>query len=283
MFSTKNHSVQNQNNYKLDAVTHGELGLNSTLFLAYRDIPELLKKNLFSTSSKTQYRLLDFGCGAGLSTEIFSKIFKNSGHAVEIHGVDICEENLVLARKRIPAGQFHKIEPGKSIDWLGTFDIIVCNFVLLEHPYKEMLTILNKIQPILDDSGVLIVTNCTSKAYKRSNRWYSFNSDFQENDCTVIKNGKPKIEEDHPVKVQVSSYDSGASFCFFDFYHSGRAYRNAYESNGFKLQETHKPMGKQTDGLKWKDEVSFSPYKIHVLKKETITLKQDLVHIHSRL
>ena len=277
-----NHSDLNQYNYKNNAITHAELGLKSTLYLAYRDLPDLLKKHSFGVNNKNKYRLLDFGCGAGLSTEILSRIIKNCGFSVDIYGVDINSENLELAKKRLPSGKFQQIDVGKPIENLGTFDIVICNFVLLEHNDKEMLRILGQIHPLVSEQGVLLVTNCTGKAYNTSHKWYSFNNNFSENTPTEINTkGKLKLKDNQPVKLQVLSYDTGSSFCFFDYFHSGRAYREAYTKLGFSLVDTHKPMGRDSDGIEWKDEKNVSPYKIHVLKKEKVAL--EFKQIRSRL
>jgi hypothetical protein len=33
------------------------------------------------------------------------------------------------------------------------------------------------------------------------------------------------------------------------------------------LLDTHKPIGKESDGIKWESEKKHSPYKIHILSK----------------
>jgi 2-polyprenyl-3-methyl-5-hydroxy-6-metoxy-1,4-benzoquinol methylase len=81
------HHNKNQTSYKENANLHSKLGLNSTLYLAYRDIPKLLKKYLINTNKKL--KILDFGCGAGLSTELISTMARNLGYSTEIVGLDI--------------------------------------------------------------------------------------------------------------------------------------------------------------------------------------------------
>ncbi len=275
---SSSHAILNQENYKHAADAHNEMGLNSTLYLAYRDIPAILERHLFGRTKKESYRLLDFGCGVGLSTEIIAKMVMKAGYKVDVLGVDVSEENLKFARHRLPKGNFLKIEPNQSLQKLGEFDLIVCNFVLVELQQKNMLNVLKIIQPLLIDSGALIVTNCTSKAYKRSNKWYSFNNNFPQNEPTEIRNNKPKFQDDQPIKVQIFTHTAGnsASFTFFDFFHSGKAYRSAYEAAGLQLLETHKPIGRDSDGIPWRSEKEYSPYKIHVLYKQQPKLEMDL-------
>lgn len=53
-----------------------------------------------------------------------------------------------------------------------------------------------------------------------------------------------KYHEDQPIKVQVFANSTREkSFTFFDYFHSGEGYRNAYKAAGIHLLETHKPVG----------------------------------------
>lgn len=267
MLST--HSEKNQWNYDNDAETHNQLGLNSTLYLAYRDIPTLLHNHLFEKVKSEKIRVLDFGCGAGLSTELITTIINDAGYQTEIYGIDISEENIKFARQRLDNATFLKITPGESLKQLGEFDLIICNFVLVENQQDKMNAILEDIQSLLSETGIAIITNCSSKAYKTSNKWYTFNNQFAENYPSQLNEQQLKFKEDQAIKVQVfASHGSDISFTFYDFFHSGAVYRNAYQAAGLELIETHKPIGKESDGIAWEAEKESSPYKIHVLSKD---------------
>lgn len=266
------HEKQNQTNYDRDAQIHGKMGLDSTLFLAYRDVPVLLKKHLFEKTPKKRYRFLDYGCGAGLSTELIATIIEKSGYQVDTFGVDVNSENLKLAADRVPKANFFNTSKSEFPDELvkDKFDVITCNFVLLEHKEKEMADIIKAIRPLLSDSGILIVTNCNGKAYNRRNKLYSFNNDFPENEPTPLPiSRKLKFMEDQPIKVEVITRNIGSSFTFFDFFHSGSAYRKAFKQAGLLLADTHKPLGVDSDGMDWLAERECSPYKIYVLSSDT--------------
>jgi 2-polyprenyl-3-methyl-5-hydroxy-6-metoxy-1,4-benzoquinol methylase len=270
MTHSRLHDEKNQDNYHHNAATHNKLGLNSTLYLAYRDVPTLLHKYLFGKVKKTSFKVLDFGCGAGLSTELIANIIADAGYQAEIVGVDISGQNIKFASDRLPTGKFIEINPGQNLAHLGEFDLIICNFVLVETKEKLMTDILKSVQSLMKDSGITIVTNCASKSYKNTNKWYTFNNDFEENIPTVERGDKMAFKEDQPIKVQIfASYGSDIHFTFFDFYHSGEAYRKAYQAAGLGLLETHKPVGIDSDGIEWRDEKHRSPYKIHVLSKQT--------------
>ncbi|HHS8316166.1 TPA: class I SAM-dependent methyltransferase [Legionella pneumophila] len=276
--SLSDHSKKNQENYKSQAVKHSELALDSTLYLAYRDIPSLLEQYLYQgSSSKKSFKILDYGCGAGLSTELVENIILNAGHKAETIGVDISDENITFAKKRLPHAEFFKISPNQSINHLGKFDLIICNFVLVELRNDEMDQVLKNIESLLDSSGIAIITNCSSKVYKTSNHWYTLNNNFHENQNSCNENPDKKFIEDQPIKLEVfSAHQSKISFTFFDFFHSGRAYKQKYLANGLDLKATHKPLGKSSDNKEWKSEMQYSPYKIHVLTKKIEENKLDM-------
>ena len=171
---------RNQQNYSVAASSHAQFGLKATLYLAYRDCRAILKKHLFERAPKPTYRLLDYGCGAGLSTSIYTQIIKEAGHNVEIVGADVSDENLAYAKTKVPEGTFVKIDPNQSLTNLGKFDLIICNFVLVELPSDQMKDTIKKLKPLLNDNGVFIATNATRQAYKASNAWYTLNNSFEE-------------------------------------------------------------------------------------------------------
>ncbi|MGQ3892592.1 class I SAM-dependent methyltransferase [Legionella sp. CNM-4043-24] len=268
MFSIKSHAQKNQSNYNSDAETHSLLDLDATLYLAYRDLPQLLEEHLFFKTPKEAYKILDFGCGAGLSTALIEKAVTRSGHKIDVFGVDINAENIKQAQKRLPHAVFSTITPGQKLDFCEEFDLVICNFVLVEVEQRDMAMILQTIQSVLSASGVAIITNCSKQAYLRSNKWYTFNNDFDENTPHIQMDGKEKFAEDQPIKAQVfTSGSRETSFTFYDFFHSGASYRQTYLAAGLTLLQTHKPVGRDSDGIAWEAEKERSPYKIHVLGK----------------
>lgn len=135
-------------------------------------------------------------------------------------------------------------------------------------PEEEMHKQLCLLSPKLAKDGILLVTNTTAKVYRQENNWYTLNNKFPENkgNQDSEKEGKLKLPEDYKVKLQCFvAKDSDLSFTFFDYFHSGSAYRKAYTAAGLKLLETHKPIGKDEDNFKWETESEKPPFKIHVL------------------
>ena len=262
------HRARNQINYDEKTQEHDSLSLNSTLYLAYRDIPKILETHLYPrvSSYSDRIRVLDFGCGTGLSTQILaSQINLLPELTLDVVGVDLNEANVEIAREKMPSAHFECIAKNESIEKHGVFDLIICNFVLVEMRSDEMLDVLSSLKNSLSEKGILISTNPTSKAYKQENAWYTFNNRFPENNLDTNL-GVSKYCEDQPIKIEVfSAKDKAHSFTFFDYFHSGTAYRNAYTSAGLKLLGSYKPLGTIEDGMPWKSEVEKAPYKIHIL------------------
>lgn len=258
----------NQKNYTYSAAKHNVLNhLDSTLYLAYRDIADLLSIYLYPKLGSNSVRMLDYGCGAGLSTKIISESICSSIN-VDVTGVDINEKNLEVAKNKLPNAKFFCVNTNDDLSSLGKFDLIVCNFVLVEMPEKEMLTLLPRLKSLLSKNGILIITNPTARSYRLENKWYTFNNQFSQNAPLIKLEGEErmKFQEDQPIRVQVfATRKSTESFTFYDFFHSGKAYRNAYEMSGLKLLATHKPKGKVEDMIEWKDENEKPVYKIHLL------------------
>lgn len=264
-----NHDGKNQESYNQNAKEHDTLGLDSTLYLAYRDIGKLLERNLFPRFPDGKLRFLDYGCGVGLSTQIILKhLNKRANYLVEALGVDINESNIQLAKEKLPHVLFMVISPENKLEQAEKFDLIICNFVLVEMKEEKMLSVLATLKNHLSDNGIIIVTNPTARAYRPENSWYTFNSNFVENIPTKknASNEKLKYYEDQPIKIQVlASKGSDKSFTFFDYFHSGAAYKKSYAAVGLKLLEIHKPVGTQDDKIEWCSEAEVPPYKLHIL------------------
>lgn len=265
--STEKYENLNQANYKLHALEHAKFNLQSTLFLAYRDVNILLKKHLVDRAIKQKFRLLDYGCGTGLSTFVYAETLSQMGCEVEVFGVDISLENLSIARSNFPAGSFLHINSIEEMSFEEPFDLIICNFVLLELPQNQLRQVLDKLNSVINQEGILVVTNASRQSYDSSNRWYTLNNNFLQNKPQNATSNK--IENGQQVSLAVKDPISGIElFKFHDFYYSSKSYANAFKESGFTIKETYKPLGKSEDGIPWLSEKEVSPYKIHVLCPE---------------
>ncbi|GAB61613.1 MAG: class I SAM-dependent methyltransferase [Candidatus Jettenia sp.] len=112
-------------------------------------------------------RILDFGCGAGASSIVLSRMLPNT----EIVGIELDEKLLYTARLRAEHYQAHNIRfipspDGNSIpDKLGKFDYIILSAVyehLLPHERKNLLP---KLWAHLNSGGVMFINQTPNRLF----------------------------------------------------------------------------------------------------------------------
>lgn len=96
-------------------------------------------------------RILDVGCGTGMSTASIAAVWKDS----EIIGVDLSEEMLQKARETMPEIAFIRKDCSKPIFELGNFDLIFSNAFLQWIPDHETF-ICNSFQ-MLNKNGIFAI------------------------------------------------------------------------------------------------------------------------------
>uniref|UniRef100_A0A6C0AV81 Methyltransferase domain-containing protein n=1 Tax=viral metagenome TaxID=1070528 RepID=A0A6C0AV81_9ZZZZ len=111
--------------------------------------------------------ILDMGCSIGVSTEYLYKTFPK---AINIQGLDLSPYFLSVA-------SFRANEQNLSINYIhanaentglryGSYDMIVCNFLLHEVPYKATTNILNEIYRLLKPDGIVVIVDLDPKRVK---------------------------------------------------------------------------------------------------------------------
>src|SRR5215469_4833941 len=96
------------------ARAYADLEFPGTYYLAFRDLPVLLRKSVSGT------RAVDFGCGTGRSTRFLRDL------AFEVIGVDVSEVMLDQARGRDPQGDYRLVADGTLAGFgTGTLDLIL--------------------------------------------------------------------------------------------------------------------------------------------------------------
>ena len=261
--------TNNQDAYNQFWIEHSRLGLNTTKFLAHRDLPYIFCEHLLQHNIKVKYKVLDFGCGSGATAKVIHDMLQMLGVDVELYGLDINEKNVAVARKENPAGKFEWCEKGKVPAGWQDFDLVICNFVLLENKFDDMLTILKNINGLLNDKGIAIITSNTAKTYDRQNQWNSFNTNHPENTPTVFSPEKNKLKRVEGQSVKKTMHDKNGKtlFTFFDIFHPRHVYKKAYELAGLSIVASRKPLGTEHDGIEWKSETHTPPYRIDVIRK----------------
>lgn len=99
------------------AAAYATLEFPGTYYLAYRDLPEIIRAHVRGTKA------LDFGCGTGRSTRFLKRL------GFDAIGVDIAEDMLKLARGRDPMGDYRLVEKdGVGELSRGAFDLVLSAF-----------------------------------------------------------------------------------------------------------------------------------------------------------
>jgi SAM-dependent methyltransferase len=273
---------RNQISYDHFTADHAKLDIDATMYLAYRDLPILLSEHLFS-KNKNQYKILDYGCGAGTSTKIFADLFQKMDIRAEFWGIDINENNIRLAAEKNPNAKFTLIgDDTFPEDLKGGFDLVLCYFVLLENTYEHMLKLLERVNSALCEAGVAIIVNCTAKAYDQTKEWYSANAHYVENTPTVYDASKNKLRLQDGQRVKMTMLDKSTStgFTFFDYFHRRQTYKKAYHEADLTLLASRKPLGTDLDGKVWKSEKETPIYRIDILCKGSE--KPELINAHEQ-
>ncbi len=239
------------------AESYARLEFPGTYYLAYRDIPEIIKKYTspltpLHMERGTKRKALDFGCGTGRST----RFLKNLGF--DAVGADISADMIKLAMDFDPDGKYILIKEN-SLDVFenNSFDLITAIFTFDNIPGVEHRTkLLQQLGNLLNSTGAIIMVNSTPEIYV--NEWLSFSTkEFPEN--KKAKSGdKVKI-----IMADVEDKRPVEDIVWFD-----DEYQNLFKAAGLKLTETHKPLGKTTEPYAWVNETTIAPWVIYVMKRK---------------
>ena len=225
------------------AEAYSKLEFPGTYFLAYRDLPQIIKTHIRGN------RALDFGCGTGRST----RFLKN--HMFETIGVDIAEDMLTKAKKLDPGGDYLKIEDGNLHQFTNNFfDLILSVFTFDNIPTKEKkVRIFSELRRILKKEGKII--NLVSSPDIYINEWASFSTkDFPEN--RLAKSGD---------NVKIIMKDVGDIRPVDDILWSHEDYLNVYSAAELKVVEINKPLAKDNEPYDWINENRLPPWVIYIL------------------
>ncbi len=237
--SQKNESVYNST---ANAQKYRHSALNDTYYLAYRDIPELLKKHAKGN------RAIDYGCGTGRST----KFLKDLGY--ETLGVDINKPMLEQALKVDPLTHYLLIENAKIPVLDNSCDVIFSCLVLCTIPsQQQLIDSLKEAHRCLKKDGVMIVTTASDIFY--TNKWVSYNTDYPENKS--LKSGD-----------QARFYLKDLELELTNYYWKDVDYRKFAKAASLEIIETVLPLGNANDHTQWISEALHSPYMIYVIKNK---------------
>ncbi len=227
------------------AETYAKLEFPVTYYLAYRDLPEIIREHAKGR------RALDFGCGAGRSTRFLRRLGLN------VVSVDISEDMLKKARELDPKGDYRLIEE----DNLGQFEDNAYDLVLSAFTFDNIPTMEKKLRNfkelrrLLKTEGTLV--NLVSSPEIYTHEWASFSTkDFPEN--KHAKSGD---------KVRIIQTDLNDKRPVQDVVWTDESYRETYMRARLGLVKTYKPLAKESEPYEWVNETRIAPWVIYVLRK----------------
>jgi SAM-dependent methyltransferase len=227
------------------ADSYSKLEFPGTYYLAYRDIPGLLKKYVNGNKA------VDFGCGAGRSTRFLRK------YGFDAVGVDISKDMIEKALELDPTGKYLLIE-NNNYEKLKEdyYDLVLSVFTFDNIPYKNnRINILGKLKKIINKNGTIILLDSTPDIYM--NEWASFSTkNYPEN-----KNAK----SGEKVKIIMTDVEDSRPVEDFIWFHDD--YIELFKNTQLDFVETLKPLGKNNEPIQWVNETRIAPWIIYVLKK----------------
>ena len=227
------------------ADAYATLELASTYYLAYRDLPWLIRTHVGGR------RAVDFGCGAGRSTRFLRSL------GFETVGIDISERMIQRALATDPGGDYRLIEEGR-FDQLGTggYDLVLCAFTFDNIPTLERkVGLFTSLGGLLNKQGRIVSLVSAPEIY--THEWASFSTmDFPEN---------RQARSGDTVRIVVTDIDDRRAV--EDVLWTDEAYQQVYQEAGLEPVETHKPLAHESEPFPWVNETRISPWTIYVLKR----------------
>jgi len=103
-------------------------------------------------------RILDVGCGPGLTAKAFV------GHGFTITGIDFADRMIEIAQREVPAGTFLVMDVADIEKLPGQFDGVFMQNVLLHIQKKEAQNILLKVAAKVKEGGYFYLSVAEKKA-----------------------------------------------------------------------------------------------------------------------
>jgi ubiquinone/menaquinone biosynthesis C-methylase UbiE len=228
------------------AGAYAGLEFPGTYYLAYRDLPAILRQHCHGT------RALDFGCGAGRSSRFLQRL------GLQVVGVDISPAMLAQARERDPEGTYLLADDDTLPELpAATFDLILAAFTFDNIPTREAkLRSFGTLRRLLAPHATLVTVVSTPEIYVHE--WASFSTRaFPENQAAQSGD-----------RVQIVMLDVPDSRPVEDVVCSDPEYRTLYRAAALQLVETHFPLGQADEPYPWVSETSVPPWAIYVLRPE---------------
>jgi SAM-dependent methyltransferase len=225
------------------ARAYADLEFPGTYYLAFRDLPVLLREHVRGT------RALDFGCGAGRSTRFLRQL------SFDVIGVDVSEVMLAQARSRDPHGDYRLVADGTLAGFgSGTLDLVLAAFTFDNVPSDRQKTAaLRELRRVLAPGGRLVVVVSAPVIYWHE--WASFSTrDYPANrgarDGDTVRIVMLDVPDRRPV-VDVLCSDAH--------------YRELFGSVGLCVVDVARPLASGAESVEWISETTIPPWTIYIL------------------
>jgi trans-aconitate methyltransferase len=230
------------------ARAYASLGFTGTYYLAFRDLPELIRRH--GAGSRNA---LDFGCGAGRSTRFLREL------GFETIGIDVSAAMLAQARAADPAGTYLHIQDDAATGWpAGPFDLTLAAF-----PFDNIgdvahrIRLLTALRTRLEPRGVLVLVASAPELY--THEWVSHTT-------AAFRAENARRRPGEVVRVVIRHGGDGRPV--HDQLWRDADYRAHFAAAGFRVLELVQPLGRADEPIDWQSETTLSPWLIYACTPE---------------
>lgn len=229
------------------ARAYAELAFPGTYYLAFRDIPGLVRQHVRGA------RALDFGCGTGRS----SRFLTNLG--LSVVGVDIAGAMLEQARRLDPAGDYRHVgvgDLGVALSGLR-FDLAFAAFTFDNIPTDaEKGASLTALRAVLAPAGRVIAIVSSPEIYVHE--WASFSTqDFPAN--KAARDGD---------RVRIIMLDVPDARPVEDVLCGDAHYRRLFAAAHLRVLVMVRPLATGAEPVRWVSETTVAPWSVYILSPE---------------
>jgi len=247
--------------YKQFAADYAQLEIESTFYLAYRDLPELIEQHV------SGQRALDFGCGAGRSTRFLAQL------GLDVTGVDNSEAMIDQARQQDDEGDYQLIEGNELPFADNSFDLILACIVFMElSSRKQMKQVLKEMERVLAREGTIIIVTDAEDMYRVDSASFIYPDRLQQAQHSqqakqsqqTQQSKSPGLDSGDQVTVKLR----GTGVELQDYYWQDKDYRQAFTAANLQVTEMRQPLATGDEPCDWVSETEVPHWTIYVLESE---------------
>jgi ubiquinone/menaquinone biosynthesis C-methylase UbiE len=228
------------------AEAYAKLEFPGTYYLAYRDLPEIIRKHVRGRKA------IDFGCGAGRSTRFLKRL------GFDVVGVDVSNDMLKKAIELDPEGDYRLNEDGDLSQFKdGAYDLAFSAFTFDNIPtMRKKVKNFKELGRLLNGKGRIV--NLVSSPEIYTHEWASFSTkDFSEN--KRARSGD---------KVRIIQTDTEDTRPVEDVVWTDEYYQATFRKAKLESIATYRPLARENEPYEWINETRIPPWVIYVLKKQ---------------